>query len=236
MQNRTPSRPDVPDFTPVPRKRARFDGWTAARQKAFIDALANGGSVTAAAAAVNMSTEGAYHLRRQPGAEEFAAAWDAALAHRIDILRDAVMERAIHGTEMPVMSYGKHIGTRRIYNDRLATFMLRNYDGGMSHGVTGAPLHQRRAIDEAVAKAREEWEAEREREREDSSERSADQLENLRQALGDEGLWPANFGISRWELHARILLIARAVFARVDAQKAKGLRSFEDPDEDSAQD
>lgn len=53
-------------------------------------------SVKAAAHAVNMSPEGAYQLRRQPGAEEFAAAWNAALDHGIRRLEDIAMERAIH--------------------------------------------------------------------------------------------------------------------------------------------
>ena len=53
MQNRTPvakeARPPLPDFTPVPRKY-RHDGWTTERQRAFIAALADTGSVSRAAA------------------------------------------------------------------------------------------------------------------------------------------------------------------------------------------
>jgi len=79
MKNRTPvarsDRPALPDFTPVPRRCARHDGWTPERQKAFIEALADTGSVSRAAAMVNMSSEGAYYLRRQHGAEEFRRAW-----------------------------------------------------------------------------------------------------------------------------------------------------------------
>src|SRR5205085_11374170 len=47
-------RPPVPEFAPVPRKY-RHDGWTPERQKAFIEALADCGSVTRAAAMVNMA-------------------------------------------------------------------------------------------------------------------------------------------------------------------------------------
>lgn len=65
-------------FEPVPRK-FRHDGWTPARQKAFIAALADTGSVKRACAAVGMTAVGAYLLRRQPGAKSFAAAWRAAL-------------------------------------------------------------------------------------------------------------------------------------------------------------
>jgi len=54
------SRPETPPhtlpaFTPVPRKCPRHDGWTADRQARFIEALADLGSVRAAAHAVNMA-------------------------------------------------------------------------------------------------------------------------------------------------------------------------------------
>lgn len=56
----------LPAFTPVPRQCARHDGWTPDRQRQFIEALADTGSVRAAAHAVNMAPEGAYALRRHP--------------------------------------------------------------------------------------------------------------------------------------------------------------------------
>lgn len=74
-----PENAALPAFDPVPRKHRR-DGWTPERQRAFIHALAEWGNVTAAAEAVGMSFEGAYYLRRQPGAESFRAAWEGALA------------------------------------------------------------------------------------------------------------------------------------------------------------
>ncbi|MGA9581542.1 MAG: hypothetical protein WBR13_06200 [Allosphingosinicella sp.] len=60
--------------------RARNDGWTAERQRAFITALARTGCIGRAAAAAGMSRESAYRLRRRKGAESFAAAWDSILA------------------------------------------------------------------------------------------------------------------------------------------------------------
>ena len=114
-----------PVFTPVPR-RSRHDGWTHKRQSDFIAALAQTGSVKHAAARVGMSSEGAYQLRLAPGADQFAAAWRAALDHGIAQLEDIALERAIHGVEVPVYSYGKLVGTRTVYNDRLIMFMLRN--------------------------------------------------------------------------------------------------------------
>lgn len=68
-----------PFFRPVPL-RARADGWSEARQCAFLAQLYVTGSVAAAARAVGMTREGAYRLRRRAGAESFAAAWDHVLA------------------------------------------------------------------------------------------------------------------------------------------------------------
>jgi hypothetical protein len=116
----------LPAFTPVPRLCERHDGWTPERQQGFIEALADYGSVRAAANSVGLAPEGAYRLRRQPGAEEFAAAWEAALDHGIRRIEDVAMERALNGVEVPVYSYGKLVGTRVVYNDRLLMFMLRN--------------------------------------------------------------------------------------------------------------
>ena len=68
----------VPAFYPVPTRTCR-DGWTVERQADFLGLLAETGSVIGACEAVGMSRKSAYRLRALPGAESFAAAWDAAL-------------------------------------------------------------------------------------------------------------------------------------------------------------
>ena len=68
----------IPAFHPVPVGK-RHDGWTPARQAVFIGKLFETHNVCAAARAVGMGRESAYRLRKRPGAEGFAAAWDAAL-------------------------------------------------------------------------------------------------------------------------------------------------------------
>lgn len=126
-KRRRPARPgQLPAFVPVPRACNRHDGWTEQRQRGFIAALADTGSVKAAAHAVNMTPESAYQLRRHPEAHSFRQAWEAALALGVQQLEDVAMERALHGTQVPVYSYGKLIGTRTVYNDRLLMFILRN--------------------------------------------------------------------------------------------------------------
>jgi hypothetical protein len=113
-------------FAPVPRKY-RHDGWTPERQKAFIEALADTGCVTRAAAMVNMAQTNCYALRRAPGAEGFRAAWEAALDFGLGRLKDIAFERAIEGTLHPVIVGGKVIGFERRKNDALLIFILRHY-------------------------------------------------------------------------------------------------------------
>lgn len=106
------SPPSAPDFTPVP-VRARNDGWAPALQRAFIAALCRTRSVSAAARAVGMSRESAYRLRARPGAESFAAAWDAGVATRPPPLRANLSQlwfRAIFGKVRPIVRNGEQVG------------------------------------------------------------------------------------------------------------------------------
>jgi hypothetical protein len=117
--------PDDYDWVPVLRKR-RKDGWTPERQRAFIGALADTGEVIAAAHSVGMSDSSAYTLRRAPGAEGFAAAWEAALGNSSRRLVDIAFDRAINGVDDVVLDKdGNHIYTKRKYNDRLLMFLIR---------------------------------------------------------------------------------------------------------------
>ena len=117
--------PAAYDWVPVLRKR-RKDGWTPERQRAFIGALADCGVVVEAARSVGMSDRAAYTLRRAPGAEGFAAAWDAALAAASRRLIDIAFDRAINGVDDVIIDKeGNHIYTKRKYNDRLLMFLIR---------------------------------------------------------------------------------------------------------------
>jgi hypothetical protein len=113
------------DWVPVKRKR-RVDGWSNEKQRAFIEALADCGSVASAAREVNMSVHSCYRLRRSPGAEAFAVAWEAAIQQAAHALVDAAFERAFNGSEEPVFDReGRRVGRRMRQNDRLLMFLLR---------------------------------------------------------------------------------------------------------------
>ena len=161
----------LPAFLPVPRQCNRHDGWTPERQIGFIEALADTGSVKAAAHRVNMTSEGAYLLRRHPEAASFRQAWEAALSLGVQQLEDLAMERALHGQEVPVYSYGKLIGSRVVYNDRLIMFILRNR-APTRFAADGQPVARRRSLNDPLEANRlarfkkqwhKEWEEERQR-------------------------------------------------------------------------
>jgi hypothetical protein len=105
-------------FTPVPVKPRR-DGWTEARQLAFILRLALIGGVASAARAVGMSRESAYRLRDHPGAGSFAAAWDKALGWGRGRATDLGTERAIHGERRGVYYRGRKVGEEVRHDNRL---------------------------------------------------------------------------------------------------------------------
>ena len=117
------------DYNWVPvLRRPRKDGWTPQRQVDFIAALADSGCVEQAAREVGMSVTSCYRLRRSPGAENFAAAWDAAMAQAARRLVDLAFERAINGSAEPVFDRdGNRVGRRMRHNDRLLMFLLRAY-------------------------------------------------------------------------------------------------------------
>lgn len=114
----------LPDFEPVPQK-PRHDGWTPDRQRAFIAALADHGSVTQACRVVNIPTKTAYRLRNHPAAGSFRTAWTAALDLGVQRLKDEVYQRALEGQLDPVFIGGKLKGFRRVKSDRLLMFALR---------------------------------------------------------------------------------------------------------------
>lgn len=105
--------PRIPAFYPVPT-RSRRDGWTQQKQTDFIGYLAETGSVMGACEAVRMSRNSAYKLRARPGAESFAAAWDAALGAPIrKVTVPDLAFRAEHGQIQPVLFRGRYRGAWR---------------------------------------------------------------------------------------------------------------------------
>jgi len=115
-------------FTPVATAYRGANGWSAEVQRAFVAALARCGVVAAAARSVGRSPSSAYQLRRRPGAEGFARAWDAAVTNAGNRALDAAMEGGMVARRTEVFHRGRMVGWRTRYDDRLTLAALRTLD------------------------------------------------------------------------------------------------------------
>jgi len=169
------------DFTPVPRRFNRGDVWTEEIQRAFIETLADCGSVDAACRMVGRSPASAYRLRRHPLGAGFATAWQAAIDFGIQRIEDNAMDRAMNGVEIPVFAYGDKIATRRAYNDQLTMFMLRSRlpERYCSDGARAMSAIDKRKLERLKKQWREEWEEERRASEPDIEEARAEILHRL---------------------------------------------------------
>jgi hypothetical protein len=120
-------------FTPVPRQRARRNGWTAETQQLFLFALSRCGSVARAARAAGKSPRSVYHLLHSPGADSFAEAWDKAIVEGIERVRDDALGRALGGAFVPVFRRGKLVRVEHRRCDRLAVALLSGVHRDVYH-------------------------------------------------------------------------------------------------------
>lgn len=112
-------------FAPYLHVAPRRNSITPEVQRRFVAALAATGLVSAAARRVGRSLEALYKLRHRPGAEGFAAAWDAALERGARRLEDMAFERALVGTRTPIVSGGQLIDWWDKPDNALLRFLLR---------------------------------------------------------------------------------------------------------------
>jgi hypothetical protein len=133
----------LPDEALVPVAE-RHDGWTPARQREFLEILADTGNVTRAAVSVGMTAQSAWRLRRRADARAFDAAWEAALERAMQQLLPTAIDRALNGTVRERWYGGTVVATERVYHDHLLKYLLER--GERMLGASRA----RRAL-------REEW-------------------------------------------------------------------------------
>lgn len=119
-----PTGPHAVPFTPEPSRKA--GGWSAARQRIFIESLAETGSVHASARSAGLSARSAYTLRVRSAA--FAHAWDAAQQLAVGRLSALAFDRAIHGRIEQVYRDGDLIAERKVPSDRLLMWLLSRLD------------------------------------------------------------------------------------------------------------
>ena len=106
----------------------RADGWTAPRQRLFLEVLAGTGVVADACRASGMSRDAAYAFRRRASGRAFALAWDAALLIARGRVSDEVMSRSVHGVIDRVYRNGELVAERHRYDNRLTMAVLTRLD------------------------------------------------------------------------------------------------------------
>ena len=128
--------PAPPDFDIAPTRK-RHAGWTADRQRRFIEHLALTGHAGEACALVGVASSSAYRLKHKPGAESFSRAWDAALRLSPTRLVAIGLDRAINGRVERHYKDGELVMERRIPSDYLLTWFISRLDP-LQFGSPGA--------------------------------------------------------------------------------------------------
>lgn len=173
------------EFTPVPRHSKRWDGINPLKQRHFIAQLAASGSVTMAAKCIGISSSALYQLRRGPGAESFAAAWEVAVDIGARRVLDVLIEHAIHGTPETLSKGGEMILERRRYNHRAMMWIVAHRFPEKFGGETG--LMNMSGMSGAMKKLKDKWRAEWEEEQqaeqatliEDESQATAEAIDQF---------------------------------------------------------
>ncbi|GGE93993.1 hypothetical protein [Sphingomonas prati] len=111
--------------TPLP---ARHDGWTPARQRRFLEAIADGATVEDAARAVGLTATAAYSFRRRAPGAAFALGWAAANLHARERLADTLVTRALEGQVETITRPDGSVIERHRYDNRLGLMMLARLD------------------------------------------------------------------------------------------------------------
>ena len=126
MAHQTPSNNPLCPIHPQPLKTTRRDGWTAEKQRGFLQMLAATQSVAQAAKAVGMSRQSAYKLRARRDDAPFGAGWRMATQSARNALVEAALDRAVNGVEVPHYWQGELVGTSRRYDARLTALLLNS--------------------------------------------------------------------------------------------------------------
>jgi hypothetical protein len=120
----------VPAEDGSPRvRRMRVDGFTGARQAAFLEAIAAGFTTGEAAAKAKVSVTTIYNFRNRRQGRAFNIAWEAADRRSRRPLADRLRDRSIEGQIDTVRDKdGALIGTRHRHDNRLAMAVLTRLD------------------------------------------------------------------------------------------------------------
>lgn len=99
------------------RRGGRQRALTPRRREKFLDALAEGATISDAAALSGVSRRTVYSEKDRDG--EFAKAWETAMARGDDAIEDEIRRRGMQGYDEPVRYQGEVVGYTRRYSDIL---------------------------------------------------------------------------------------------------------------------
>jgi hypothetical protein len=118
----------TPDDTPPLTASRRQDGWSAAAQRMFLEAIAEGLGVDVACACVGLSSSSAYAFRRSPRGAAFALGWRAATLLAREAVAERLMVRALHGQVDTITRDDGSTITRHRHDNRLGMSLLARLD------------------------------------------------------------------------------------------------------------
>ncbi|MBC2778327.1 hypothetical protein [Parasphingopyxis marina] len=104
-------------------RAVRHDGWTEKRREIFLETLAATCNITAAAAEAGKTAKTARDLRKRDPA--FRQAWDEAIAIAYERLELVMLDRAINGTQKPIVRGDKEVATMTHYSDAAGLRLLQ---------------------------------------------------------------------------------------------------------------
>ena len=133
-------RTTVGQFTPAPPTRKRRTGWTADKQRKFVEHLALTGNAGDACALVGLSSTSFYALCNRAGADSFVAACNAARILAATRGSAIAWDRAINGRVERFYKNGELVMERRIPSDHLLTWLLSRLDP-LTFGSPAAKAH-----------------------------------------------------------------------------------------------
>ncbi|MEH6758257.1 MAG: hypothetical protein V7676_12230 [Parasphingorhabdus sp.] len=134
--NHTPNLPaPVSGGNSLHPYRVRYDGWTAERKNAFIDALTRTGCVRDACRVVGISSTSAYRYRRRD--DGFCERWELALRRSQVTLGEVAWKRAVEGEEEDVWYHGKIVGKRKKYANDMLRLLINRDDNGAGRDEAG---------------------------------------------------------------------------------------------------
>jgi hypothetical protein len=110
-------------FEPVPL-RYRTDGLTPAKQREYVEALADTGVAREAAARIGVSEQAINRVRRRADARSFDRACEAAYVMGARRLRSVAFERAVEGMLKGHYYHGELVSQERVFDNRLLIYLL----------------------------------------------------------------------------------------------------------------